>query len=181
MRTPPRAKRSVKQAGVQLELCVRPKAMPAAPVIFSHESDQWTTDDEFYRGLCREFNFTLDPCSNGDNAKRKDHYTVRENGLLQDWGDKCVFVNPPDSQVAKWMEKAFCAAKAGATCVCLVGARTDTRWWHDFAMKGEVRFIKGRLKFGGAKNSAPFPSAVVVFRPPAFALKTMSSTTQTKP
>jgi hypothetical protein len=77
-------------------------------------------------------------------------------------------MNPPYGRViGNWMRKAYESAKEGALVVCLVPSRTDTRWWHDYAMKGEVRYVKGRLKFGDSKNSAPFPCAVVVFRPEA--------------
>ena len=81
-----------------------------------------------------------------------------------------VFMNPPYSQCQEWMRKAYGSAQEGATVVCLVPSRTDTDWWHRYAMKGEIRLLRGRLKFGDATNSAPFPSAVVVFRPRAFAL-----------
>ena len=75
-------------------------------------------------------------------------------------------MNPPYGRgIGAWLEKAFRSAAMGATVVCLLPARTDTAWFQDYAMKGEVRFIRGRLKFGGHANSAPFPSAVVVFRP----------------
>ena len=86
--------------------------------------------------------------------------------------DAIVFMNPPyGGVIGHWMRKAYEASRGGATVVCLVPARTDTAWWHHFAMRGEVRLLRGRLKFGTARNSAPFPSAVVVFRPPSFALK----------
>lgn len=79
-------------------------------------------------------------------------------------------MNPPYGRaIGKWMRKAYESSLAGATVVCLVPARTDTRWWHDYAMRGEIEFIKGRLKFGSAKANAPFPSAVVTFRPIALA------------
>ena len=68
-------------------------------------------------------------------------------------------------EIGKWMAKAYGESKNGATIVCLVPARTDTSWWHDHAMQGEIRFVRGRLKFEGATSSAPFPSAVVIFRP----------------
>ena len=74
-------------------------------------------------------------------------------------------MNPPyGREIMSWMEKAYTSSRYGATVVCLVPARTDTAWWHTYAMKGEITFLRGRLKFGGHKNSAPFPSAVVVFR-----------------
>jgi site-specific DNA-methyltransferase (adenine-specific) len=75
-------------------------------------------------------------------------------------------MNPPyGREIGKWMKKAVEEWKRGNTVVCLVPARTDTAWWHDYAIKGEIRFIRGRLKFGGGKSSAPFPSAIVIFRP----------------
>jgi site-specific DNA-methyltransferase (adenine-specific) len=84
---------------------------------------------------------------------------------MREWNSPC-FVNPPYSEILPWMEKAALEARAGKTVVLLVPARTDTRWWHEFAMKAkEIRFIRGRLKFGNAKTGAPFPSAVVVFGP----------------
>ncbi len=87
-----------------------------------------------------------------------------DDGLAMNWWGT-VFMNPPyGREIGKWMKKAYESAQTGATVVYLVPSRTDTRWWHDYAMKGEVRFIKGRLKFGGSKNSAPFASAVVIFK-----------------
>lgn len=75
-------------------------------------------------------------------------------------------MNPPyGREIGAWMKKADEAAMSGTTVVCLVPARTDTKWWHEHAIHHEVRFIRGRLKFGDAKSNAPFPSAVVVMRP----------------
>lgn len=142
-----------------------------AEVMFSHESVEWNTPQWLFEALDKEFGFTLDPCSVGTNAKCAQHYTIYDSPLLKNWGVETVFVNPPYSQCAEWMRKAYGAAQEGATCVLLVPSRTDTDWWHRYAMKGEIRFLRGRLKFGDAKNSAPFPSAIVVFRPRSFALK----------
>ncbi len=90
---------------------------------------------------------------------------MQDDGLKRNWGKHTVFMNPPYGRsIGKWMRKAYEAAKTGATVVCLVPCRTDTLWWHEFAMNGEVRFLKGRIRFGGGHHSAPFPSAVVVFR-----------------
>ena len=139
-------------------------------VHFSSKSDEWATPQWFFDALNKEFGFTLDPCSDGDNAKCDNHYTLQDDGLQKDWGTETVFMNPPYSLCRQWMKKAFDASRVGATVVCLVPSRTDTRWWHSYAMKGEIRFIKGRLKFGEGKNSAPFPSAVIVFRPQGFKL-----------
>jgi phage N-6-adenine-methyltransferase len=134
------------------------------------ETDIWATPGWLFDALHKEFGFTLDPCCDGSNAKCSKFYTPRENGLLRDWGTETVFMNPPYSDVGDWMRKAYGAAQEGATVVCLVPARTDTQWWHEYVMKGEVRLLRGRLKFGDAENSAPFPSAIAVFRPREFKL-----------
>lgn len=133
-------------------------------------TDVWATPQWLYDALDKEFGFTLDPCSDGANAKCEKFYTPIENGLLRDWGTDVVFMNPPYSEVDDWMRKAYGSAMEGATVVCLIPARTDTRWWHEFCMKAEIRFIRGRLKFGDADTGAPFPSAIVVFRPREFKL-----------
>ena len=119
---------------------------------------------DLFEELDREFGFTLDPCSTHKNAKCAKHFTRAENGLLQDWSRDVVFMNPPyGREIGLWMRKAHESARAGATVVCLVPSRTDTRWWHSHAIHGKVRFLQGRLKFGTATTSAPFPSAVVIF------------------
>lgn len=139
-------------------------------------TDVWGTPQWLFDALDREFGFTLDPCSDGANAKCEKFYTSAENGLLRGWGTETVFMNPPYSDVGDWMRKAYGAAQEGATVVCLIPARTDANWWHDYAMKSEIRFIRGRLRFGdekkrfGGSGGAPFPSAIVVFRPKEFKL-----------
>ena len=133
-------------------------------VHFSSKTDLWSTPQDFFDKLDEEFGFTLDPCATPENAKCDKFYTREDDGLSKDWSGERVFMNPPyGREIGGWVKKA---SEADALVVCLVPARTDTRWWHDFVIGGgaEVRFIKGRLKFGGAKNSAPFPSAVVIFR-----------------
>ena len=133
-------------------------------VHFSSATDLHATPQEFFNKLNDEFNFTVDVCATPENAKCKSFYTKQDDGLSQNCSGN-VWMNPPyGREIGLWMAKASEAAKAGATVVCLVPARTDTAWWHEHVIKHEVRFIKGRLKFGGAKNSAPFPSAVVVMR-----------------
>jgi site-specific DNA-methyltransferase (adenine-specific) len=139
-------------------------------VMFSQETDVWATPQWLFEALNKEFGFTLDPCTDGTNSKCKNFFSIFDSGLLKDWGTETVFMNPPYSQCYDWMHKAYGASRDGATVVCLVPSRTDTDWWHKFAMKGEIRFIKGRLKFGDATNSAPFPSAIIVFRPKEFRL-----------
>lgn len=136
-------------------------------VHFSSATPEWYTPQEFFDRLNAEFAFTLDPCSTHENAKCVRHFTMSDNGLSQSWAGESVFMNPPyGREIGEWMRKAYDSCnQSGATVVCLVPARTDTNWWHEYAMKGEIRFIKGRLKFGGAQTNAPFPSAVVIFRP----------------
>lgn len=136
-------------------------------VHFSSASDLWSTPQAFFDAYNDEFGFTLDPCCTHENAKCDRYYTAHKDGLSQDWSGEIVWMNPPYGRtIEKWMRKALESSQNGATVVCLVPARTDTRWWHENAMRGEIRFLRGRLKFGGNKNPAPFPSAVVIFRPP---------------
>lgn len=140
-------------------------ARSSMAVHFSSASDDWATPQDFFDKLNQEFSFELDVCASGANAKCKRYFTKEQDGLAQKWEGVC-WMNPPYGRViSRWMKKAYESSVAGATVVCLVPARTDTAWWHDYATRGEVRFIRGRLKFGGQKNCAPFPSAVVVFRP----------------
>ena len=142
-------------------------------VHFSSATDDWPTPQLFFEALDKEFGFTLDPCSSHENAKCEKHYTRSDNGLLKSWAGETVFMNPPyGSEIKEWMAKAYGSAmEEGATVVCLVPARTDTAWWHAYAMKHEIRFIRGRLKFGDGPDSAPFPSAVIVMRPRTFRLE----------
>lgn len=134
-------------------------------VHFSSKTDMWATPIEFFKALDAEFGFTLDVCAVAENAKCERYYSPASDGLKQEWRGVC-WMNPPyGRQIGKWVQKAYEAAHEGATVVCLIPARTDTAWWHTFVMRAtEVRFVRGRLKFGEATNAAPFPSAVVVFR-----------------
>ncbi|MBJ40340.1 MAG: adenine methyltransferase [Gammaproteobacteria bacterium] len=130
---------------------------------------EWATPREFFRKLDSQFNFTLDPCAKSHNALCSKYFTPDDDGLIQDWSGNKVFVNPPYGRgIGNWVKKAYEeGCKDDTTVVMLIPARTDTKYWHDYAMKAEeIRLIKGRLKFGGGKNSAPFPSAVVVFDGP---------------
>ena len=134
-------------------------------VHFSSKTDLWATPQDFFDKYNKVYNFTLDVCADSSNHKCKKFFTTEMDGLKQKWEGNC-WMNPPyGREIIKWMQKAYEESKSGATVVCLVPSRTDTRWWHDFAMKGEIEFIRGRLKFGESKNSAPFPSAVVIFKP----------------
>jgi site-specific DNA-methyltransferase (adenine-specific) len=133
--------------------------------LFSSKTDEWTTPQHLFEELNREFKFEVDVCANKENAKCEKFFCIEDNSLDRDWAPMVCWMNPPYSQIAKWMAKADLESKAGATVVCLVPSRTDTKWFHESAIHHEIRFIKGRLKFGSARNSAPFPSMIVVMKP----------------
>jgi len=135
-------------------------------VMFSSKTAEWTTPQTFYDRLNQEFNFTLDPCCTDETAKCNTYYTEADDGLSQSWAGHSVFMNPPYGRsIKEWIRKAYEESrKPNTVVVALIPARTDTRYWHDYCMEAsEIRFIRGRLKFGESNNSAPFPSAVVVF------------------
>jgi phage N-6-adenine-methyltransferase len=150
--------------------------------MFSKASDEWATPQDFFDALDGEFRFGLDAAATEDNAKTTAFLTAKEDALSCDWAalmgkegpEWGVWLNPPYSRCSEFMAKAREESLKGLTVVCLVPARTDTKWWHEWVYYGdgmwwpgvEVRFIKGRLKFGEGKNSAPFPSVVIIFRPP---------------
>ena len=123
-------------------------------LMFSSNHNEWATPQEFFDKLNDEFNFTLDPCSTHSNAKCEKYYTESENGLIQNWGGETVFCNPPyGRQLKKWVEKCYMeSSKPNTTVVMLIPSRTDTSYFHDFIYgKAEIRFIRGRLKFGDSK------------------------------
>lgn len=136
------------------------------------KSHEWTTPPEFFAALDAEFGFTLDAAASHDNALCPAYYCGEwgRDGLTQPWTG-VVWCNPPyGNEIGQWVERGYRQAQLGATVVMLIPARTETRYWHDFVMKAsEIRFVKGRLRFGGVTaekgHNAPFPSAVVVFRP----------------
>ena len=136
-------------------------------VLFSSKEEVWSTPRDFFDKLNEEFHFTLDPCANKDNAKCNEYFTEEQDGLIQDWSGHVVFCNPPyGRKIYNWVKKCFYESKKPNTAVVmLIPARTDTRYFHEFIYHKakDIRFIKGRLKFGNSKNSAPFPSMVVVF------------------
>lgn len=135
--------------------------------MYSSDSEHWATPHEFFDRLAQEFGgFSLDPCATTATAKCTKFYTEADDGLAQIWTGN-VFMNPPyGRKIGAWMRKAYESAQIdGATVVCLIPARVDTSWWHEYAMRAaEIRFVKGRISFGDG-GPAPFPSAVVVFRP----------------
>lgn len=133
-------------------------------VHFSSQTNEWSTPQDFFDTLDKEFNFNLDVCATKENAKCKDYYTKEDDGLIRSWHGT-VWCNPPyGREIGKWVQRA---SEVGATVVMLIPARTDTRYFHDYIYNKsdvEIRFLKGRLKFGGHENSAPFPSMVIIFK-----------------
>lgn len=155
---------------------------PKAAVMFSKATDEWETPQAFYRELDAEFSFDVDVAASPYNRKCGFYFTAADNALGRSWSKPgnlewinpvTCWMNPPYSRCREFIAKAKAESLKGCTVVCLVPARTDTRWWHEYVYFGdglywpgvEVRFIKGRLKFGNSTNSAPFPSVVVIFRP----------------
>jgi phage N-6-adenine-methyltransferase len=153
-------------------------------LMFSKASDEWSTPDEVFYLLDLEFMFAVDAAASGENAKCRIWYgpggLAPDALALKDWRPdvaRAIWVNPPYSKCKEFIAKsAYEAREHGCTVVCLVPSRTDTRWWHEHVWDNlnhctrpdvEVRFLKGRLKFGNSQNGAPFPSVVIVFRPPA--------------
>lgn len=134
-------------------------------VLFSSKETVWSTPQDFFNKLNEEFDFTIDVCALPENAKCKRYFTPEDDALKQKWTGTC-FCNPPyGREIGQWVEKASKSADEGATVVMLLPVRTDTKWFHNYVYgKAEIRFVAGRLKFGGSKNNATFPSMVVIFR-----------------
>lgn len=134
--------------------------------LFSSKSDEWATPQDLFDELNQEFHFDLDPCATAANAKCKNYIDSFGNGLKADWAGHKVFCNPPYSQIGAWVRKCHDeGVKPGTVVVMLIPSRTDTKYFHDYIYhRSEVRFIRGRLKFGDSRNSAPFPSMIVIFR-----------------
>lgn len=147
-------------------------------LMFSKASDEWGTPLDFFRSLDAEFEFDADMAASSLNNLKANYWGLdhvlpeRRNALVFRWPAIC-WLNPPYSRCREFVAKAAEEASKGSTVVCLVPSRTDTRWWHEYVWDREkhqpragveVRFVKGRLKFGGAENGAPFPSVVIIFR-----------------
>lgn len=129
--------------------------------------DDWGTPQWLFDAWDMEFGFTLDPCASRENAKCKRYFSVDDNGLLQSWKDERVFCNPPYSDADSWVKKAWIERNDAVLSVLLLPARTDTSRYRRFIDGfAEVRLLKGRIKFEGAKHGAPFPSMLVVYRRP---------------
>jgi phage N-6-adenine-methyltransferase len=153
-------------------------------VMFGRATDEWRTPQEFFEALDAEFGFDVDVAATADNRWKERYFGLdhdyQKNALEMQWFPygKAFWMNPPYSQCREFIAKAAEQARRGCTVVALVPSRTDTRWWHEHVWNAEtnqpregveIRFIKGRLKFGTSANSAPFPSVVIVFRPVAAA------------
>jgi len=133
--------------------------------MLSSKTDQWATPRAFFDQWDARYRFEIDVCADAQNAKCRQYFSAADDGLAQQWAPFRCWMNPPyGRQIGKWVAKAAAEAALGATVVCLLPARTDTAWWHEHVIPhGKITFLRGRLKFGDAKNAAPFPSAVVVF------------------
>ena len=139
--------------------------------MFSSKTDQWATPQDFFDNLNAEFDFTLDVAADSTNHKCANYYSKEVDGLSQSWNVPAgggVFCNPPyGREIGLWVKKAYEESLNGQLIVMLLPARTDTKWFHDYILnKAEIRFVRGRLKFGDSNNSAPFPSMVVVYNRP---------------
>ena len=131
-------------------------------VCFSHKKDDWETPQWLFDQLDKEYHFELDGAATPDNTKVANKFFF--NSLGMSWGKMRIFLNPPYSKIKQFMKKAYDESLNGAIIVCLIPVRSDTQYWHDYVMKAhEIRLIRGRLKFGDSKTSAPFPSCVVIF------------------
>jgi phage N-6-adenine-methyltransferase len=141
--------------------------------LYSSNSDEWETPKEFFNKVNREFHFDYDICASDTNTKVKTSYKTKEqNSLICDWSmllkdknnfEPFIWCNPPYSEIKQWVEKSYKESLKGCTIVMLIPSRTDTKYWHDYCVYGQIRYIKGRLKFNDSKNSAPFPSCLVIF------------------
>jgi site-specific DNA-methyltransferase (adenine-specific) len=133
--------------------------MPPKPRA-SFANDSRATPPELYAALHEEFRFTLDPCPL-DSTSTAGASLWGKDGRLRSWRGERVFCNPPYSDVRPWLEKA----REPVLVVYLLPVKSDMGWWHDWVMRAsEVRFIIGRLRFGGMSGGAPFASTLVVFR-----------------
>lgn len=137
------------------------------------ENNEWSTPQNIFDQLNREFKFSLDACASHWNHKCTAYYTKYENALEINWPiPGPVWMNPPyGREIGKWAKKAYEESQRGSTVVCLIPARTETKWFHDYFINGEIRFIKGRIHFTDStgKSGRPrFSSVVVILRPEPF-------------
>ena len=128
-------------------------------VHFSSMRTDWATPGHVYNALNKEFGFTLDPCELGDEGG----LFGRRDGLMESWAGKRVYCNPPyGPAIPDWLARG----REAEVAVYLLPARTDTSWFHEHCLRfaQEIRFLRGRLRFGGAKSGAPFPSMLVIYQ-----------------
>ena len=127
-------------------------------VHFSSKSNEWYTPQYLFDELNEKYQFTLDPCASHENAKCDKYFTIEDDGLTKDWSKDIVFMNPPYGRNIKhWIKKAYEESVKGATVVCLIPARTDTTYWHDYIFNNayNIKFLKGRIKIRrGGKQCA---------------------------
>lgn len=131
---------------------------------FVSAKQDWQTPSSLFDPLDDEFHFTLDVCASKENAKCEKFFSEEDDGLKQSWSGNICWMNPPFKTKKIWIQKAYNESLNGATVVCLVPARTNTNWFHDYCLKGEIRFVRGRPKFIGAKHGLPEPLMIVIFR-----------------
>lgn len=136
--------------------------------MISSKTNEWSTPQSLFDMLHEEFLFSLDPCATHENHKCDKYFTLEDDGLSKSWVGHNVFMNPPyGGHTGKWLMKAVDSARDGATVVCLIVSSTDRSYWHEiiYPFSNEIRFMRGRVKFGDSKSTAPFASAIVIFRP----------------
>ena len=136
-------------------------------VHYSSKNQEWETPQEFFDKLNKEFNFSVDVCATVSNTKCGFYYNKERDALSLEWPSATIWMNPPyGREIGKWVKRAYESAMTSPSpVVCLLPARTDTKWWHEYVMQAdEIRFVQGRLTFSDADSPAPFPSCVVVFR-----------------
>lgn len=133
--------------------------------LFSSNTSNWETPQDFFDRLDALYHFTLDAAATPENAKCSRYFTAADNGLAQSWGGETVWCNPPyGREIQKWVRKGYEEAKKpGTVVVMLLPARTDTAWFHEYCRRGDVVFLRGRLKYSGHKFNAPFPNMIVKF------------------
>lgn len=132
--------------------------------MYKSEKKDWETPDYLFERYDEIYNFDIDVCATEENKKCEKFFSPEQDGLQQKWEGVC-WMNPPyGKEISKWMEKAYLSSLEGATVVCLIPARTDTKWFHSFALKGQIEFLDKRVTYKGAKQPAPFPNLIVVFK-----------------
>lgn len=134
--------------------------------LYSSNKDDWETPKDLFKKLDREFGFTQDVCANTNNKKCDNYFSIQDDGLKQPWFG-VAWMNPPYGRgIDKWLAKAYRESHNDCICVCLLPVRSDTKWWHNYVMKSyEIRLLTRRLSFEGSNNKAPFPAAIVIFKP----------------